>query len=175
MSIVPTDKGAIGLGVIGMIFGIAIGAGANDRKTKTATVTTTQRETQTRTVNAPAAVLKATRAKLTTARGNLADVRSKVSDERGTLRKLQAQVSGTRRAIKRGTFAGTGTYLVGEDIDPGTYRAAAQSGCYWARLSSLNTNDIIDNDNANGPVVVEIASSDKAFQASGCAKFHKIG
>jgi hypothetical protein len=88
---------------------------------------------------------------------------------------LQSQVSGVRHTIAQNSFAGTGTFLVGSDIAPGTYRAAASPGCYWARLSSLDTSDIVDNDNADGPVVVEILSSDKAFQASDCASFHKIG
>jgi hypothetical protein len=80
-----------------------------------------------------------------------------------------------RAAVKANTFQGTGTFLVGSDIKPGTYRAATSPGCYWARLWSLDTSDIIDNDNADGPVVVQILPSDKAFKASGCASFHKIG
>jgi hypothetical protein len=60
-------------------------------------------------------------------------------------------------------------------VRPGTYRAAASPGCYWARLSSLDTSDIIDNDNADGPVVVQVLPSDKAFQTTRCASFHKIG
>jgi hypothetical protein len=174
MDWVRSNRLAVVLGVFGLLLGAGIGASGSDQKVKTTTVATTQTETETQTVNAPAAVLRVTRATLTTTRARLSDVRSQVSAERGILRRLEAQVSGTRASIKRGTFAGSGTYLVGQDIDPGTYRAAATDGCYWARLSTLNTSDIIDNDNANGPVVVEIAASDKAFTASGCAKFHKI-
>jgi hypothetical protein len=39
----------------------------------------------------------------------------------------------------------------------------------------LDTSDIIDNDNADGPVVVEILPSDKAFETDGCADFHRAG
>jgi hypothetical protein len=46
---------------------------------------------------------------------------------------------------------------------------------HWARLSTLDTSDIIDNDNADGPVVVEIMPSDKAFETDGCADFHRAG
>jgi hypothetical protein len=35
--------------------------------------------------------------------------------------------------------------------------------------------DIAENDNADGPVVVQILPSDKAFQTSNCADFHKAG
>jgi hypothetical protein len=102
-------------------------------------------------------------------------IRADVKSEQGTLSRLQDQVSGVRHTIAQNTFAGTGTFLVGSDIQAGEYRAAASPGCYWARLSSLDTSDILDNDNADGPVVVQILPSDKAFQASDCASFHKIG
>jgi hypothetical protein len=67
-----------------------------------------------------------------------------------------------------------GTYLVGTDISPGTYRTAGSPSCYWARLSSLSTNDIIDNNNSNGPQVIEIQSSDKAFLTERCATWSLI-
>lgn len=75
------------------------------------------------------------------------------------------------------SFAGTGTFLVGRDIQPGTYRAPAQAGCYWERDkdTSGTLDSIIANDNADGPVVVTIAPTDAAFKAQGCATFTKIG
>jgi hypothetical protein len=180
MDWVRNNKLAMGLGVVGLVLGAAIGASGSQDKTTTTTVATTETETQTQTqtVNAPAAVLKTTKAKVTAARGTLSDLRSRVSDERGTLRKLEAQVSGTRAAIRRGTFDGDGTFIVGKDIDPGTYRAAAREGCYWERESSLDTSSIdaiLANDNANGPVVLQVQASDAAVKVAGCAKFHKIG
>jgi uncharacterized protein YlxW (UPF0749 family) len=105
----------------------------------------------------------------------LADMKKKVNRESGKLDRLRGQVSGARRAIAKNTFPGEGTFVVGSDISPGTYRASAQSGCYWARLSSLNTSDIIDNNNSDGPVAVQILASDKAFQAQGCSDFTKAG
>ena len=68
-----------------------------------------------------------------------------------------------------------GTYVVGEDIQPGSYRAKASPGCYWARLSSLNTSDIIDNGNADGPVAIDVLPSDRALELSGCADFVRQG
>jgi hypothetical protein len=178
MSWIRDNKLTVALGVLGLVFGAAIGASGSEQKTKTTTVATTQIETHTETVNAPAEVLRQTRHRVDAARSRLSDVRSQVSDERATLRKLEAQVSGTRAAIRRGTFAGNGTFIVGQDIDPGTYRAAAREGCYWEREASLDTSSIdaiLANDNADGPVVVQILPSDKAVKVAGCAKFHKIG
>ncbi|HKN94137.1 MAG TPA: hypothetical protein VJU60_07390 [Thermoleophilaceae bacterium] len=115
------------------------------------------------------------RQQVRTERATLRRVRAEVKGEQGTLSRLQDAVSGARHTIAENSFSGTGTFLVGSDIQPGEYRAAATPGCYWARLASLDTSDILDNDNADGPVVVQILPSDKAFQASDCATFHKIG
>ena len=67
------------------------------------------------------------------------------------------------------TIVPTGTYLVGRDIGPGLYRGEAGTGllesCYWARLSNLSgTDDILANENAEGPYYVEVLSSDRAFE-----------
>jgi hypothetical protein len=71
------------------------------------------------------------------------------------------------------TISTDGTYQVGVDIVPGTYRTTGGSGCYWARLRSLSTNDIIDNNNASGPVVVEILPSDAAFLTERCGTWQR--
>jgi hypothetical protein len=87
----------------------------------------------------------------------------------------EAKVTGDEASFKKNTIPGDGEFLVGKEVTPGIYHAVASTGCYWARLSSLNTEDIIDNNNVDGPVTIEIGSSDKAFEAEGCAPFHKIG
>lgn len=69
-----------------------------------------------------------------------------------------------------------GTWLVGEDIEPGTYRtggpqsAGAFGNCYHARLSGTSgeLDDIISNDNSQGPTVITIRESDVAFETNGC-------
>ncbi len=64
-----------------------------------------------------------------------------------------------------------GTYIVGKDIEPGTYRAKSPSeACYYARLSGLSgaMDEILANDNTSNPVVIAIAETDKGFQSKGC-------
>lgn len=67
------------------------------------------------------------------------------------------------------TLLSPGTYLVGIDIAPGTYRGEAGEdfleSCYWERLSGLSGSfgDLIANDNANGQFYVEVRASDYAF------------
>lgn len=63
-----------------------------------------------------------------------------------------------------------GTYLVGQDIEPGIYWGMAGddmlSSCYWARLSNLSgdLDSIIANDNGVGQYYVEIIDTDFAFE-----------
>lgn len=72
---------------------------------------------------------------------------------------------------------GDGTYLIGTDIQPGTYRTEAAGNCYWERLAGLggNLEDIIANDLPSGAAIVEIASSDVAFSTQGCGTWQKVG
>lgn len=72
------------------------------------------------------------------------------------------------------TIEANGTFTVGSDIAPGTYRSAGHYGCYWARLRSLDTNDIIDNNVNDGPQVVQILPTDRAFMTRNCASWHKV-
>ncbi|MDS1270689.1 hypothetical protein RIF23_10300 [Lipingzhangella sp. LS1_29] len=74
------------------------------------------------------------------------------------------------------TFSGSGTYTVGEDIEPGTYRSEG-SDCYWARLSSTtgHYDSIIANSFSSGPQVVTIEPGDAAFETSGCGEWSKDG
>lgn len=68
------------------------------------------------------------------------------------------------------TVSGNGTFLVGTDIQPGTYRSDGGSLCYWARLSGLSggLGDIISNSISPGQQFVEVRASDAAFQSNGC-------
>lgn len=73
-------------------------------------------------------------------------------------------VSGPKSVIET-----DGTFLVGTDIAPGLYRTPGSSDCYWARLDSLDTSDIIDNNLSAGQQVVEILPTDRAFLTEGCS------
>jgi hypothetical protein len=66
---------------------------------------------------------------------------------------------------------GSGTQVVGTDIQPGTYRARdARGSCYWERLSGFGgtLDEIIANDNPPGPAVVTIAPTDAGFNSTRC-------
>lgn len=86
----------------------------------------------------------------------------------------EAAIEQTELETAEGTIPGDGIFLVGEDIEPGTYRGNVAGGrCYWARLSgtSGDFDDLITNDNVEGPTVVTIAESDVAFETSRCGEW----
>ncbi len=64
-----------------------------------------------------------------------------------------------------------GTWLVGKQIKPGTYRLAdSGNNCYWARLKDFKGgfNSILANNNVSVPTVVTILSTDTGFESDGC-------
>ena len=73
------------------------------------------------------------------------------------------------------TIDTNGTFAVGTDIVPDTYRTAGGSGCYWARLRTLDTGDVIDNNVSDGPQIVRISPTDAAFITRGCGSWQKSG
>lgn len=66
---------------------------------------------------------------------------------------------------------GQGTYLVGADIQAGTYQTRGGQFCYWERQGDGDgeLTSIIANDVSPGPAVVTIGADDWAFKTSGCA------
>lgn len=72
-----------------------------------------------------------------------------------------------------------GTYLVGRDIQPGTYQGQAgtdfSDSCYWERLSNVagELDGILANDNATGQYYVQVAASDFAL-STGC-QLERVG
>jgi hypothetical protein len=74
------------------------------------------------------------------------------------------------------TGFGDGTYRIGTDMPPGTYRSSAEDGlCYWARLSGFGgtLEEIIANGNT-GPEIVRVAEGDAGFQTAGCGDWVPI-
>lgn len=61
-----------------------------------------------------------------------------------------------------------GTWLVGDQIDPGLHRLYNTEPCYWARLSGFTGefDDINANDNVTGYFIVDIQATDEGFELS---------
>ena len=81
------------------------------------------------------------------------------------------------------TSFGNGTFEVGLDIEPGTYRSTGPSDssapyCSFARLRSAgggmsDLNNVIDIQNVGGPAVVTIEPTDGGFFSQLCNKWEK--
>lgn len=69
-------------------------------------------------------------------------------------------------------IGGDGTFQVGSDVKPGTYRSTDNTDglCYWERAkdSSGELDSLIANDNVMGNAYVTIKASDKIFKSKGC-------
>jgi hypothetical protein len=97
-----------------------------------------------------------------------------------TIQSNPAQPSATAQPTQKPTpsFAtfGDGTYQVGKDIQPGTYRTRTRStNCYYARLRGFSgsTDDIIANNDTDAPAVVTIKPTDKGFSSQNCGTWTK--
>jgi len=71
-----------------------------------------------------------------------------------------------------------GSYHVGDDIEPGTYKSAGGDGrpCYWARYKngSSEFSNIITNSLNDGPARVTVKAGE-LFEVQGCQPFEKVG
>lgn len=73
------------------------------------------------------------------------------------------------------TTFGNGTWRVGIDIEPGTYRSTGNADCYWVRLSGFGGSgeEIIANGLETGPAVVTIQPTDAGFKTERCGDWLK--
>lgn len=103
----------------------------------------------------------------------LAEREAAVVSAEGEVSEREAAVGVVEETIAANTFDGEGLYIVGEDIQPGTYRSAGSGYCYWERLSGLSGefDDLITNDTGEGPMAVTISPNDVAFSTNGCAEW----
>ncbi|MER7112303.1 hypothetical protein [Streptomyces sp. NPDC000229] len=89
------------------------------------------------------------------------------------------EATGTAKATAQ-EIPGDGTFLVGQEVRPGTYRSAgpadALTDCYWARLKGTtgDFSQIIANGAGKGPATVTVLATDKAFQTSGCQTWKRL-
>jgi hypothetical protein len=72
---------------------------------------------------------------------------------------------------------GDGTYVVGQDIKPGTYHANAGQGyCVWFTARDQSGTDLLDgaHTNGNGPLTVVVRSSMGSVVFEGNCRFYRV-
>ncbi|MGV0714074.1 hypothetical protein ABQE93_01590 [Mycolicibacterium sp. XJ662] len=79
-----------------------------------------------------------------------------------------------------GTYLGVidldGKYVVGEldNLFPGKYRNSGGTKCFWARLRSLDPNDIIESGDSSDAQTVDIRATDVAFVTQNCGVWQRV-
>lgn len=99
------------------------------------------------------------------------DTRKQQLDQRESgLNSREQALAPKEQAAAKNTIRGDGIYLVGKDVNPGTYRNSGGSNCYWMRSSGTSGDfgEILANGNESGPAVVTIQDSDVAFTTKRC-------
>lgn len=98
-------------------------------------------------------------------------VMDKIAAERAALEVRAKAVGAAEAQAAANTFPGDGVFVVGDDVQPGTYKSAGGSGCYWGRQD--RNGETIANELGDGPTVVTIQKSDFAIKVARCAPFTK--
>ncbi|HEX5496223.1 MAG TPA: hypothetical protein VFX70_16785 [Mycobacteriales bacterium] len=120
------------------------------------------------------------------ARGALNDAQAGLTTRKAALDKRKSdldarerKITDAEKAAKANSFGGDGIYLVGTDIQAGTYKAqpSPSGNCYTEVDRNLDggLDSIMTNNNTSGPVVLQVPSSAKAIKVSGCGDFQKVG
>lgn len=120
----------------------------------------------------PAASTPGATTTVTAAPGEKVTVPGPTKTVPGPVRTVTAPPPGPKASITE-----DGTWLVGSEVKPGTYRSGTNPDCYYARLSSTaggGVDNIIDNGNGANQTVT-IKKSDKAFETRRCDSWTKIG
>jgi hypothetical protein len=119
--------------------------------------------------------IAAREAKVTARETEVGKADASVKTAEAAVKVREEAVTGAEKT-KAANTVGDGTWTVGTDIEPGTYRAAAAVGssCYWGIYrSGSNGGDIIENDIPGGGRPVINLSAGQDFNSTRCGKWEK--
>jgi hypothetical protein len=110
----------------------------------------------------------------------IAEQRDRIADyeqQQEQLRQREEQLDAREKALEtpqgpNATTFGDGIYQARVAIQPGEYRTEGTDACYWAKLSTGDTNAIIENDFVAGPQTVTIDSP--YFESENCGTWTKV-
>jgi hypothetical protein len=170
--------------------GMALGTTLPDPKTSEAyTALAGEKDTVESERDAAKSSYSALKTKYDTLENGMAARESQVASKEAEVGKADAAVKTAEAAVKKREEAvtgaektkaantvGDGTWTVGTDIAPGTYRATADVGssCYWGIYATgSNGSNIIDNDLPGGGRPSVALSAGQDFKSSRCGKWEK--
>lgn len=175
----PNRNAAIAVAIAGgasLLIG-SVAAGADARRDnraappETATSATLEADAQARLKEREDALAKAEAE--STARLEMREAEVKKAEE--AVKAREAAVGGAEAAAAANTIK-EGTWTVGRDISPGTYRTTAEVGsrCYWSiTVTGSNGADIIENDIVSGGFPQVVLSEGQTFESSRCGTWTK--
>jgi hypothetical protein len=108
-----------------------------------------------------------------TAQSEAAERHALLDEQERQLTEREAAVAAVEQRIAS-TSIGQGTWTVGRDIEPGTYRTmqAVTGDCYWGIYTSgTNGDDIIENDIVTGGFPTVTLSVGQDFENNRCGTF----
>lgn len=120
------------------------------------------------------------RSEIDTLEGRIAGYTDQIADLKKQVTHWKDQATADAAAggynVNAKTSFGDGVWRVGEEIQPGTYRAPGGGSCYWERLSGFSGSfgDIITNDFGTSNTTVTISSTDAGFSTDDCGTWEKI-
>jgi hypothetical protein len=126
-------------------------------------------------VSAAGAERDAALADLAGAEQTIKELQRRVRELQGQNKRLEEKANKAAPGARE--TMGDGTWRVGEEVVPGTYRAPGGGNCYWERLSNFagDLGGIIANGFADRNPTVTIGSSDVGFSTDGCGTWTRIG
>ncbi|SIB67265.1 hypothetical protein [Mycobacteroides abscessus] len=71
------------------------------------------------------------------------------------------------------TIPGDGTYRVGPEVTPGTYRSLGNTDCYWEKQNA--NGGIVANQIGDGQMLVIVTAHDGFFRSQHCQPWMKVG
>lgn len=119
--------------------------------------------------------IAAREAKVTARETDVGKADAAVKTAEAEVKKREEAVTGAEKT-KAANTVGDGTWTVGTDIAPGTYRATADVGssCYWGIYATgSNGSNIIDNDLPGGGRPSVALSGGQDFKSSRCGTWEK--
>lgn len=181
---------AAGAAVVLLAGGVALGTVLPDPKASDAYKSLAAEKSVVETErNAALSSYASMKGKYDTLEKGMASRESKVAAREAEVGKADAAVKSAEAAVKAREEAvtgaektkaantiGDGTWTVGTDIEPGTYRASADVGssCYWGIYASgSNGSNIIDNDLPGGGRPSVALSAGQDFKSSRCGKWER--
>jgi hypothetical protein len=83
----------------------------------------------------------------------------------------------TARSASPGNPFDDGTWLVGEEIEPGFWQnSEATEGCSWTRLDRLDGVDSPKTESGGKSIItIEITEDNRAFHSRGCGVWTRVG